>query len=203
MARCCPEPPELQPPQEFGTPNDLVVLLASQLQHALQAQVRQMPAGYASGGLHEFANTLFKFTGLHLNNEKALAAGAPPGPDDEQVTDTLVKMIDILSLALSSVVTRFGDQMDEEERGIQARLYGQAQGLADTGDLKQAAVALDGFIKTYPASTLKPNAVFAAGLAYAGMGDKAKSSSLMQTFVKDYPDHPLVADAGKLMDALR
>ena len=70
------------------------------------------------------------------------------------------------------------------------------------GDLKQAAAALDGFIKTYPASTLKPNAVFAAGLVYAGMGDKIKGIAFFQAFAKDYPDHPLAADASQLLGEL-
>ena len=96
-----------------------------------------------------------------------------------------------------------GDKTKDPAYAQEVAAYGQAQGLADAGDLKQAAVALDGFIKTYPASTLKPNAVFATGLVYAGLGDKARSSAMLQTFVKDYPDHPLVADAGKLMDEIR
>ena len=96
-----------------------------------------------------------------------------------------------------------GDKTKDPVYAQEVSAYNKAQGLADAGDLKQAAAALDGFIKTYPASTLKPNAVFAAGLVYVGMGDKAKSSVMLQTFVKDYPDHPLVADAGKLMDEIR
>ena len=96
-----------------------------------------------------------------------------------------------------------GDKTKDPVYAQEVDAYTKAQGLADTGDLKQAAAALDGFIKTYPASTLKPNAVFAAGLVYAGLGDKAKSSVMLQTFVKDYPDHPLVADAGKLMEEIR
>ena len=96
-----------------------------------------------------------------------------------------------------------GDKTQDPTYVHEVDAYGKAQGLADAGDLKQAAMALDGFIKTYPTSTLKPNAVFAAGLVYAGMGDKIKSSAMLQAFVKDYPDHPLVADAGKLMSEMR
>ena len=96
-----------------------------------------------------------------------------------------------------------GDKTKDPAYAQEVEAYTKAQGLADVGDLKQAAVALDGFIKSYPASTLKPNAIFAAGLVYAGMGDKAKSSAMLQSFVKDYPDHPLVADAGKLLEEIR
>lgn len=96
-----------------------------------------------------------------------------------------------------------GDKTKDPIYAQEVDAYTKAQEWADAGDLKQAAVALDGFIKTYPASTLKPNAIFAAGLVYAGMGDKARSSTMLQAFVKDYPDHPLVVDAGRLMAEIR
>ena len=96
-----------------------------------------------------------------------------------------------------------GDKTKDPAYAQEVGAYSKAQALADAGDLKQAAAALDGFIKTYPVSTLKPNAVFAAGLVYVGMGDKAKGTVFLQAFIRDYPDHPLAVDAGRLMGEMQ
>jgi len=95
-----------------------------------------------------------------------------------------------------------GDKSNDPAFLEEVGAYNKAQGLADAGDLKGASAAFDGFLKTYPASTLKPNAVFALGLAYAGLGDKAKGLSFLKTFVKDYPTHPLAGDAGRLIERM-
>jgi TolA-binding protein len=96
-----------------------------------------------------------------------------------------------------------GDKTKDSVYVEEVNTYIKAQGFADTGDLKQAVSAFDSFLKSYPASNLKPNAVFALGLAYAGLGDKAKGAAFLQEFVKDYPDHPLAADAGRLIGEIR
>ena len=96
-----------------------------------------------------------------------------------------------------------GDKSQDPAYREEVGAYTRAQALADAGDLKQAATAFDAFLKTYPASSLKPNVQFAMGLSYAGMGDKTKGSAYLQSFVKDYPSHPLAADASRVLGELQ
>ena len=52
-------------------------------------------------------------------------------------------------------------------------------------------------------SDLKPNAQFALGLSYGGLGDKADSVSTLEGFIKDNPKHPLVADAKQVIAEMK
>lgn len=81
--------------------------------------------------------------------------------------------------------------------------YAKAQQLLEQGKLKEAEGAMSGFIRQHPDSELLPNARFGLALAYAGQGQRDKGRVAMDKFLKDYPQHPLAADAQKVMAELK
>lgn len=82
------------------------------------------------------------------------------------------------------------------------KMYGKALTYMDNGNLKEANKALGKFLSTYPSSSLKPNALFAQGISYAGIGNSAKASSILKQFIKDYSAHPLAVDAKDILKKL-
>jgi len=85
-----------------------------------------------------------------------------------------------------------------ERQALQA-----AQELADAGKFAEAGRAFDAFLKSYPRSTLAPNATFGGALAHAAAGDKARASAELETFLKQNPQHALAQDAQRALAALR
>lgn len=81
----------------------------------------------------------------------------------------------------------------------QVNSFKSAQQLADAGDYGKAATAFESFLKAYPDSSLKANAEFGCGLSYISAGNAEKGKLWLKTFVGDYPQHPMVADARTLM----
>lgn len=96
-----------------------------------------------------------------------------------------------------------GDKTNDPAYIEELKAFNQAQGFAEGGDLKQAVTAFDAFLASHPDSSLKPNAQFALGLAYAGMAEKTKGVPVLQGFVKTYPKHPLAEDAGRVLAELQ
>ncbi len=84
----------------------------------------------------------------------------------------------------------------------QLKMYGEALSHLDKGSLKQANDSLSKFLTAFPSSTLKPTALFAQGISYAGLGDKANASNVLNQFVTEFTNHPLVEDAGNLIKQL-
>lgn len=82
------------------------------------------------------------------------------------------------------------------------RMFGVAMTQLDNGNLTEATQSLDKFLDQYTKSSLRPNALFARGMSYAGIGDIQKSKQSLQQFVESYPHHPLVADAEQLINQL-
>lgn len=80
--------------------------------------------------------------------------------------------------------------------------YTKAQQLAEDGNLQDAVKALSSFVEAYKDSDLKPNAQFALGITYGGLGQKKPSIDALQAFVSDNPKHPLVADAKQVIAEL-
>lgn len=80
--------------------------------------------------------------------------------------------------------------------------YTKAQQLAEDGNLQDAIKALSSFVEEYGDSDLKPNAQFALGISYGGLGQKKPSIDALQAFVSDNPKHPLVADAKQVIAEL-
>ncbi|MBL7003469.1 MAG: tetratricopeptide repeat protein [Gammaproteobacteria bacterium] len=82
-------------------------------------------------------------------------------------------------------------------------LYGKAVSELDNGKLKNANGSLDLFLKSYSTSSLKPNALFAQGLSYAGLGNNKSSVKTFNQFVDEFPNHPLAQDAEGIIQQLR
>ena len=63
--------------------------------------------------------------------------------------------------------------------------------------------AFSDFIDKNEKSDLKPNAQFALGISYGGLGQKQGAVKALQAFVNDNPAHPLVPDAKQVIAQLR
>lgn len=95
------------------------------------------------------------------------------------------------------------DKADDPAFQAEVHDYSAAQQLLEDGQLKEAETAFNAFIQAHPASDLLPNARFGRGLALAAQGDKKRGSEAMAAFAKDYPQHPLAADAQKVAAELK
>ena len=94
------------------------------------------------------------------------------------------------------------DLTQDEAFQKELKLFGNAMTQLDNGDLQKAASSLAAFLEHYAQSALRPNALFAQGISYAGLGDTQKSQRSLQEFIASYPNHPLVADAKQLIQQL-
>ena len=105
----------------------------------------------------------------------------------------------------ASLITPYWKDDKGDDPAFQAEVqnYSDAQQLLEDGKLKEAETAFSGFIQAHPASDLLPNARFGLGLALAAQGDKTKGGEAMASFAKDYPQHPLAADAQKVAAELK
>ncbi len=95
------------------------------------------------------------------------------------------------------------DQTGDPEYIKQLQEYTRAQQLAEGGDLQAAIRSLSAFIDTYQDSDLKPNAQFALGLSYGGIGNRQSGVATLEQFLSDNPKHPLAADAKQVIAELR
>ncbi len=130
--------------------------------------------------------------------------GPPSARDDSNKQVTLVAGVRGAETTTSTLKPYWkGDKTNDPSYLNEVNAFNKAQGLANSGDFKQAATAFDAFLTTYPDSTLKPNAQFALGLAYAGIPEKAKGVSILQTFVQTNPKHPLTGDANRVIAELQ
>lgn len=80
--------------------------------------------------------------------------------------------------------------------------FGQAQNLADSGDLTGAGQAFDTFLAEHPDSKLEANAQFAAAITYGALGNGAKGRNLLESLMEEHPAHPLAEDAKTLLTQL-
>lgn len=83
------------------------------------------------------------------------------------------------------------------------KLFGEAITHLDNGSLTEATTTLEEFLSSYSSSSLKPNALFAEGISYAGLGNNQRSIQSLDLFVKEFPLHPLSDDAKLLMQQLK
>jgi len=81
--------------------------------------------------------------------------------------------------------------------------YGKALAHLDKGDLSKANDTLNQFITSFPKSSLKPNALFAQGMSFAGLGKKDNATQVLQSFVSDFPNHPLANDAKIVINEIK
>ncbi|MBA3582172.1 MAG: tetratricopeptide repeat protein [Gammaproteobacteria bacterium] len=95
-----------------------------------------------------------------------------------------------------------GDKTNDVDFRTEIENLNKAQELVDQGQLPQAVQALDKFIKDYPASEFRANALFAKALAQGGAGDRTAGVQTLKSMLKDYPEHPLKADAQEAINLL-
>ena len=95
------------------------------------------------------------------------------------------------------------DKTDDPDYIKELTEYTKAHQLAEEGDLQSAVKALSAFIENHGDSDLKPNAQFALGISYGGLGQNKPGVDAMQAFVSDNPKHPLVADAKQVIAELK
>jgi len=130
--------------------------------------------------------------------------GPPSARDDASRQVTLVAGVRGAESTTSTLKPYWkGDKTNDPAYLNEVNAFNKAQAFANSGDFKQAATAFDGFLTGYPDSSLKPNAQFALGLAYAGVADKARGVSALQTFVQGHPKHPLASDANRVIAELQ
>jgi TolA-binding protein len=92
-----------------------------------------------------------------------------------------------------------------KDKGYQQQLsqFSEAQRLLDKGELKASVTAFDAFIQQYDGSNLMANALFAKGLGEAGLGHNQVGIAALNSFIESNPNHPLVADAQRVIQQLR
>jgi len=95
------------------------------------------------------------------------------------------------------------DRTNDPEYVKELGEFTHAQQLAEKGDLQDAIKALKLFVDNHGDSDLQANAQFALAVSYGGAGDKAASVATLESFVKQHPKHPLVADAEQVIKELK
>jgi len=94
------------------------------------------------------------------------------------------------------------DLSSESQFVAQQKKLNQAQALVEAQQLRSAKTLLQAFVRDYPNGELLPNATFALGLVYAGLGQPQQSRQQLQRFISTTPKHPLVEDARQVILAL-
>ena len=84
----------------------------------------------------------------------------------------------------------------------QLKAFSQAQARMDQGELEAAIDAFDRFLEAHGDSSLRPNALFGKSLSLAGAGETDAARGAMRQFLAENPNHPLAADARRVIDAL-
>ena len=95
------------------------------------------------------------------------------------------------------------DNTEDPEYITELSEYSKAQQMAEDGNLQGAVKALNSFIDNHASSDFKPNAQFALGISYGGLGNNSEGVNVLKNLVNDYPKHPLVGDAKQLITELR
>ena len=92
-----------------------------------------------------------------------------------------------------------------QDKDFQAELvkFSQAQHEMDRGDLQAAVELFDGFLSEYENSNMRPNALFGKSVSLASIGQSKQSMAVMRQFINENPNHPLVADAKQVIEALK
>jgi tol-pal system protein YbgF len=78
----------------------------------------------------------------------------------------------------------------EENRAYQAALD-----QFKLGNYKLAVSAMEGFLVTYPSSSLAPNAQYWIGMAYSGQRDYKSAIAAQRKLLTSWPDSPKAPDA--------
>lgn len=94
------------------------------------------------------------------------------------------------------------DLSQDQEFQTELQLFSNAQLNLDKGELEDAVKEFDTFIDKYQQSSLRPNALFARSIGLAGIGKKDLSTTSMQLFLDENPNHPLIDDAREILSEL-
>jgi tol-pal system protein YbgF len=78
---------------------------------------------------------------------------------------------------------------------VEARDYETALNYFKANKIKEAAIAFDAFVKTYPESTLAPNAQYWLGNAHYALHDCKKAIDAHRVVVATWPQHPKAPDS--------
>jgi len=77
----------------------------------------------------------------------------------------------------------------------ETRAYEAAHQLVKSGRYKDAVLAFQSFAKTYPNSSLVPNAHYWTGFSYVGMSDFESAAASYQFLITEFPNSPKTPDA--------
>ena len=91
------------------------------------------------------------------------------------------------------------DLANDESFQAELRDYRQAIDDLSIGRTEQAIAGFQSFIDRYDASDLRSNALLGKAISQASIGKNAESLTTLERFVTEYPGHPLVLDARKLI----
>ena len=88
-----------------------------------------------------------------------------------------------------------GAKKTATDPAAEARDYEAALNLFKANKIKESATALDAFVKTYPDSTLTPNAQYWLGNAHYSLRDCKKAIDAQRVVLAKWPQHPKAPDA--------
>ena len=128
-----------------------------------------------------------------------------PKPEAPPSENTKVSTIGIRgSETTTTLVTPYwkDDRSNDPAFAAELSAFTAAQDLLQEQRWDEAQQALVGFMTEHPQSDLIPHAKYALALAAAGASRDAEAVEQLQQFARDYPAHPLRADAEKLAAAL-
>lgn len=100
-----------------------------------------------------------------------------------------------LSTPVSAASTTSASPAPQGDMENEARAYEAAHQLVKAGRYKDAVLAFQGFAKTYPASSLVPNAHYWTGFSYVGMSDFESAAASYQHLIGEFPNSPKTPDA--------
>lgn len=90
-----------------------------------------------------------------------------------------------------------------KEKSKDSAAMAKVESLINKKDFAGAIEELKSFGQTYPDSPLKPVAVLSLAYAYAQAGKTDEARATFESFLKDYPEHELAADAKAGIELLK
>lgn len=144
------------------------------------------------------------FKGLLYNVWSRLRALSPKSASHNRPRTAVTAGIRGAETTTSLIQPYWKDDKTEDPGYItELTKYTEAQQLVENGDLQEAARAFTAFIDEHENSDLRPNAQFALGISYGGLGQTRGAVDALQAFVNDNPKHPLVSDARAVIAQLQ
>jgi TolA-binding protein len=143
-------------------------------------------------------------SGLITNALRGLTALLPK-PETAPADSTAVSTIGIRgSESTATLVNPYwkDDRSNDPAFAAELNAYTEAQNLLQAQKWTEAQQAMTRFLAEHPKSDLVPNARFGQALAAAGADQAGPAADQFRQFARDYPTHPLRADAEKLAAAL-